>query len=796
LTLGSDVADDVLEAEDLPRDSRESTPGTKRKNMNVNPSTSSLIEREKEMNKLRNYKISLPSLDDFTPENSMTSGYKSEATSGMSPTSVLAGNSGTSPKSLIRRQDDRFKTQTIMSNTYTKCSDLDSDSSSSSPTAQNQNSGQRKTIRQKRAEEAERFRTQTIEPLTIIEKEAANVVDIITESKTSARSRSASAEGILDSQILEDTGLHGLVGSCDSILEQDLLKENINKTIQISGPRIRKPNEESPENNQDQNGSEKGVRGRRRGLYTPKKITQQINTTTPAPQPIKPVIAPKPKNLVKPRTPGSPRGTRSTQLRQITKTRLASPPSPKLAQKSRIRAPLASPAPSTISCASVQSGTSSTSSQNSSRLVRQGTFTKDEPALSNTVLVDIDVDDKKPPRRPPSAASQVPKRSPRDPIVIPQTRTSALRERSRSRQASGSSTTSSNRSIPKPASGLVRSPSSNLGFGSAPKLGKRTPTNIEIQRQVSAPARNHDISDTVSESAATSGKKGGKREVTSKIASLWKKIEDSKKKDKIDIIQKTKSTDKKVWISKGRVIPKSDMAYLKPDEAQKKIINDFQKSKGSPSSTTSTTETQADPSAMKVRSKSKLSIKLSKFKKENTFTYNSSKKQEPSQPGGGQPGPSQIPVTSTSVPSTPIVENFNNRNYHKSFAQKIQNPDSSKEPAKRLSRIGSFFNPNEPEKPKSAIVPPFNYSPPNPNSNPSQNNPPKPTPTLNSSTNSAVRRNDSYLGSMGRPQVSDRKLTKKSRENTAAGAVLEKPLVEQGIEDNGAPTSSVLVTLV
>ena len=107
----------------------------------------------------------------------------------------------------------------------------------------------------------------------------------------------------MDSQILEDTGLHGLVGSCDSILEQDLLKENINKTIQMSGPRIRKPNEESPENNQDQNGSEKGVRGRRRGLYTPKKITQQINTTTPTPQPIKPVIAPKPKNLVKPRTP-------------------------------------------------------------------------------------------------------------------------------------------------------------------------------------------------------------------------------------------------------------------------------------------------------------------------------------------------------------------------------------------------------------------------------------------------------------------------------------------------------------
>ena len=140
-------------------------------------------------------------------------------------------------------------------------------------------------------------------------------------------------------------------------------------------------------------------------------------------------------------------------------------------------------------------------------------------------------------RRPPSAASQASKRSPRDPIVIPQTRTSALRERSRSRQASGSSTTSSNRSIPKPVSSLVKKSPSNQSLSSAAtgsKLGpRRTPTNVEIQRQVSAPAK-HDISDTVSESAATSGKKGGKKEVTSKIASLWKRVEDSKKKDKVD----------------------------------------------------------------------------------------------------------------------------------------------------------------------------------------------------------------------------------------------------------------------
>ena len=82
-------------------------------------------------------------------------------------------------------------------------------------------------------------------------------------------------------------------------------------------------------------------------------------------------------------------------------------------------------------------------------------------------------------------------------------------------------------------------------------------------------------------------------------------------------------TDKKVWISKGRVIPESDLAYLRPDEAQKKIISDFQKAKSSPNSTplhsmTSTTE-KTEPSAMKVRSKSRLSIKLSKFKSSSDF---------------------------------------------------------------------------------------------------------------------------------------------------------------------------------
>ena len=262
------------------------------------------------------------------------------------------------------------------------------------------------------------------------------------------------------------------------------------------------------------------------------------------------------------------------------------------------------------------------------------------------------------------------------------------------------------------------------------------------------------------------------------------------------------------------MIPESDMPYLKPDEAQKKIITDFQKTKvGSPSSTTNTTENQSEDAkrAMKVRSKSKLSIQLSKFKKEKSFTYSNSQKkgQDPnSQKALGQPA-SQIPMISTSVPSTPIVEDSINGNqnhylhHHKSFAQKIQqnpsnpnpNPSESsgtKEPAKRLSRIGSFFNAKEPEK-TSAIVPPFNYSPPENQQKPQQRTIPSGT---NPSSSTAVKRNDSYLGSMGRPRADKLRhdLTgKKSRENTGGQ---EKSTQQDGNEDQSAPTSSVMVTMV
>ena len=759
-----DYSIDVLEAEELPRDSfssRESTPKLKqRKIVKENPSTSSLIAREKEMDKLRNdfMHISLPSLDDNSPTIS-GAGYKSEG----SPRSSLArrqddrfktqtitksdfDSADSSPKSLARRQNDRFKTQTI-----TK-SDLDSDSSSS--ILSNGQNGSRRSIRQKRLEDAERYKTQT-----------------------------------------------------------------------ISSPN-------SP----------------------------QINTQQEA---NKPMIAPKPKSFQKTsKIPQSPKATpRLIQSRQINKIKLASPSSPKSVQKCQKskmdKAPLASPTPSTISSISAKS---SLSSSISSRLVRQGTFTKDEEQLplssSNNESIDLEITGaavKTTPRKTASnsVSKAVQNRSPRSPKVIPQTRTSALRrERSRSRQLSGSSTASSNRSTntSKPKVAQTRSPRSpNLKTQkNSPGLNKSSSSttsklslrsalnNVENPKQDLIPLPTKTIPDTVSESSLSvkKGKKSG-----NKISNLWKRVEDSSKKklDKTEAKKQVLADNKsKVWLpkSKDRDIPESDMAYLRPDEAQKKLISDFQKAKESstnllvsPTHSANPTTTSSDIKnsngnqimtessliSTKVKSKSRLSLRLSsKFKtssssnnpskKENSFTYTSHlKKPEEQLISPGSSG--MIPMTSTSVPNTPMVEDVINGNQNFAVPQ-IPNGDQNQDliqqqhqqQAKRLSHNGYFFNnTNNAEKNKtSAIVPPFNHSPtPTPPPHPSvqqqrqQHEQNLQTMVQNSS---ALRRNDSYLGSMGRIRP-DIKLAKKNRETTV-GMVSEKHHVEQN------DTSSSYVTLV
>ena len=147
-------------------------------------------------------------------------------------------------------------------------------------------------------------------------------------------------------------------------------------------------------------------------------------------------------------------------------------------------------------------------------------------------------------------------------------------------------------------------------------------------------------------------------------------------------------------------------------------------------------------------------------------------------------------MTSTSVPNIPMVENAINGNQNFAVSQ-IPNGDQNQDliqqqnqhQAKRLSHNGYFFNnSNNAEKSKtSAIVTPFNHSstptPPPHHSVQQQRQQHEQNMQTMVQNSSALRRNDSYLGSMGRIRA-DIKLAKKNLE-TSVGMVSEKHHVEQ-----------------
>lgn len=314
-----------------------------------------------------------------------------------------------------------------------------------------------------------------------------------------------------------------------------------------------------------------------------------------------------------------------------------------------------------------------------------------------------------------------------------------------------------------------------------------------------------DIPDTVSESAATSKSNKPGKKVESRIASLWKKVEDSKKKDKM---MGDKGKDKKVWISKGRVIPENEMAFLRPDEKQKKLIQDFQKARADSSLNNQTNESINEAKIKPTKSKSRLSMKLPKFKtssnplkKENSFTYTSHLAQNTKNQENTKPN------SSVSVPSTPMMEDVLNGN--QTFLREKSFPSSgSTGGEKRISRTGSFVTTDEQQQrstPRSsAIVPPFNYSPPNPDSY--QSGIPGSGTRINSADPKKLRRNDSYVSSMGRTREELMAAAKKKQASSdgysssgiPAPGLRNNPVDEQDemVDENGAPTSSVLVTLV
>merc|ERR1719431_1006703 len=300
--------------------------------------------------------------------------------------------------------DERFRTRTITKE--------DLSSPGSSP-----EKGSPKSIKQRRAEEAERFLTHTITPadlksdvreesltvqeVALLEAEARLVVQTITERKAEAKSRSTSLDILASDrsrsasvEILKDHEMARMEADSRLTSREDLLDRDDSQERMLGKPRICKPWESRVQ--QEDDSPPKGIRGRRRALYSP----PMKRATVPPP------VAPKPSVTSRPRTSSSPvtsprlvRGTRATQLRQINATKISgsvSSASPKSSPRS-INSPrslnsthssLASPRSLTSPHLRSTNPTASRGSpdrrhhspadQENPGMVRQGTFTKDD----------------------------------------------------------------------------------------------------------------------------------------------------------------------------------------------------------------------------------------------------------------------------------------------------------------------------------------------------------------------------------------------------------------------------------
>ena len=401
----------------------------------------------------------------------------------------------------------------------------------------------------------------------------------------------------------------------------------------------------------------KSIRGRRRVLYSP----PMKRATVP------PAVPPKP-SQTKARVTSSPvtspklvRPTRAMALRQANAiAKKEGRTSPNLSPRSINTSGSSIGSPRSVSSGgspksrSLASGRNSrtqspisadSSSTKPAPLVRQGTFTKDDspkakgsgiPRQASNVRQSSSISlrggtvastSRTPPKVPPKPTMfrrDTVQPSPNKPIVAT-TKTQQLREKSLTRgglRSSNSSTSSVTSKASTTSRTSIRTSSSSHSLRAAAEgLPKRTPSSSEIERRRANPSRplspvtkklpvNRPISpnprlSTPPESPAK--KTAPKKDVTSKIASLWKKVEDSKKQ------KKDGTKDKRVWISKGKV---QDSTPAAAAPAPGRLIRSGTYEKiNDPNTTTTSVDSAAAPEFKepKVRSRSRLSMKLSKF---------------------------------------------------------------------------------------------------------------------------------------------------------------------------------------
>ncbi|KAF4518709.1 hypothetical protein B566_EDAN013728 [Ephemera danica] len=387
-----------------------------------------------------------------------------------------------------------------------------------------------RTAKQKRLEDKERYLTQTIE---------SPVTQVSSPERTSELGEEEMAALQREANVVMNALQDPASESCTELLECETLSlisndKESSEEENAAGPKIVKPSENEPE------GSPKGIRGRRKALYTsPAARSRGAKSTTPSPAGARstsmtPAVRPTRASALRQRG-ASPRSQNRASSIPSTSSSPGGSPKNKANKKPPLK-PLTSaakgaPKPPNNSPENVDKPAEPP------KLVKQGTFTKDstiDPAVKS------------------ATRSRLPVRSPSADTITsaPAFRTqrslegeSRTRIASRLRRDTVQPISKPQASKPPARSGIAKPGTSRSPLSmrrGVPGI-KTSLSNHSLQSPDGSAASKAKTSSTPSLNNTGTGAK--KKEVTSKIASLWKKVEDSRNK------QKYQKPDTRVWIT-------------------------------------------------------------------------------------------------------------------------------------------------------------------------------------------------------------------------------------------------------
>ncbi|XP_076044562.1 uncharacterized protein LOC143027230 isoform X2 [Oratosquilla oratoria] len=556
----------------------------------------------------------------------------------------------------------------------------------------------------------------TAEELEVLHQDANIVICTLNETREAMTSESSdllSEENILDIETLslisnetdsETRNLEDL--DDDDAPDDDEEEEEEEHKPVLRRPRIVKPGDETPRSPDE--GVGKGIRGRRKALYGSKRRTG-VPTPAKAVNPVTPIQVRRDTSGTtqhKPGSPKMPRATRASALRQTSNLSRGSTGASEEGGRNAGSSPGSSNGSSPRMGGSPRAARSASSNRASGiarpqrskslarpgpepphPLRRQNTFTKDdmdtEPCETRASSAPGKISDSK------KGVLRVPPKS--------KIRRDAV-------QPSPAPTLTNVQGLVGRGSNAFRAVGQEV---SPSRIGGPRPhfqygKSISLPRD-SRPPNARDFAELGREGQPNKNEVKPKKEVTSRIASLWKKVEKAQ--------NKPKDKDSRQWITSNRTNANSKVSksgLVRSSTFEK--VSDLG------------LEKEGNIEVSGQRSRTKLGLKLAKLRGRDTRSSPPSEVTTPvDKPhclvsptrffhshdySGGHTHPSDTSVILRQRPVT-----------HPPSSQH----ESEEAKAKRLSRLGSFIvvegedptgRPAVKSPPQSAIVPPFNYQPP------------------------------------------------------------------------------------